>query len=140
MLFGGGLLVLLGLLSLLQLPKVISEARRADRESIRVTGRVVELTEEPPTGSDSEASTWHPVVEFEDRDGREHTFQARYGTTPAKWAVGDPIEVAYPPLKPEQARIDHPFMAYQPVLIAVLIGIVFLGFGAGLVLIVLQPR
>ena len=137
MLIGGALLDLLGFMAMANLPKLYIDARRDDREALRTIGHVVELTEEPATG-DARGPTWHPVVRFEDRDGHEHTFQARYGTAPSKWAVGDPIPVAHPPLKPGEARIDTPFMAYHSVLVAFIIGFVFLGFGTGLVVIALS--
>ena len=135
MLLGGALLVLLGLIAMANLPKLYIDAKKANRQALRTIGHVVRLTEVPATGPDAGAPTWHPVVRFQDEDGHEHTFQARYGTTPSKWAVGDSIPVAYPPLKLGEARIDHPFMAYHSVLVALIIGFVFLGFGTGLVLL-----
>lgn len=132
MLVGGGLLVLLGLIAIANLPKVFLEARNDDRKATHTTGRVIELIEEPASGPDTNP-TWHPVVKFEDRDGREHTFRARYGTFHSRWAVGDAIPVAHPPSRPEQARIGNRFMAYQSVLVALVIGIVFLAFGSVLV-------
>ena len=135
MLVGGALIALLGFIAMANIPKLYIDARKADRQALRAIGQVIELTKEPATGPDAGGPTWHPVVRFEDRDGHEHTFQAGYGTAPSKWAVGDPISVAYPPLKPGQARIDTPFMAYHSVLVAFIIGFVFLGFGTGLVVI-----
>lgn len=129
---GGVALFVLGLWSLASVPKVIAEARRDYRSAARTTGRVVDLVEEPATGPDAGAPTWHPVVKFEALDGQEYTFHARYGTTPAKWKVGDSIKVAYPPGKPGLAEVDTPFMAYQPVFIALLVGVVFLAFGVTL--------
>ncbi len=129
---GGVALFVLGLWSLASVPKVIAEVRKDNRSAARTTGRVIDLVEEPATGPDAGAPTWHPVVRFEALDGQEYTFHARYGTTPAKWEVGDSIKVAYPPGRPDQAEIDAAFMAYQPVLIALLVGIVFLVFGATL--------
>lgn len=134
MLIGGSLMVLIGFMALASCRKVYLEAREDDRQALRATGEVIDLTEERPIHADG-AATWHPVVEFQDRDGREHTFQARYGSTPPKWAVGDSIRVAYPPSKPAQARIDNRFMAYHSLLVALVIGFAFLGLGTGLVLV-----
>ena len=139
MLIGGVLLVLLGLIAIANLPKLYIDAKNANRQALRTTGHVIGLTEVPATGPDAGAPTWHPVVRFEEQDGHEHTFQARYGTAPSKWAVGDPVAVAYPPLKPGEAEVDHPFMTYHSVLVALVIGFVFLGLGTGLVLLAFLP-
>ena len=37
------------------------------------------------------------------------------------------------------ADVDHPFMTYHSVLVALVIGFVFLGFGTGLVLLAFLP-
>ena len=139
MLIGGALLALLGFLAMANIPKLYIDARSDNRQALRAIGQVIELTEEAATGSDAGGPTWHPVVRFEDQDGHEHTFQARYGTAPSKWTVGDPVEVAYPPLKPGEAEVDHPFMTYHSVLVALVVGFVFLGFGTGLVLLAFLP-
>lgn len=136
LLIGGSVLVLLGLWSFSMLPRTFLDARRDAAEARRATARVIELTEEPARGEDS-LPTWHPVIRFEDEHGHEHTVQARFGTAPSKWSVGDEITVWYPPSAPEQADIDHWFSTYHPVLVALVFGLVGSGGGAGLILIAL---
>lgn len=135
MLVAGALLSVLGLVTLVNLPKEFLDARREDREATRATGHVIELVEEPPgPGGDSDSS-WHPVVRFEDEDGREHVFESRFGTIHTRWKVGDPIAIAYPPSKPEAARLDTAFAAYHTVLVVLLFVVVFLGAGPLLILL-----
>lgn len=137
MLMSGALFVVLGLMALVNVPKVYVEARNSSRQALRATGEVIRLTEEPATGPDAVGPTLHPVVRFEDQHGREHTFQARYGSIGSKWAIGDPIEVAYPPSKPGEAIVDNLFMNYHSVLVALVVGFALFGLGSGLVLVAL---
>ncbi len=137
MLVVGAVLALGGLMALANVRGLFVDARKASRHAVRTTAHVVDLTEVAATGPDAGTSTWHPVVTFKDQDGNEHTVQVRYGTGPSKWVVGDPVKVAYPPMKPGEAEIDVPFMTYHSVLVALVIGVALLGLGLGLVLVAL---
>jgi len=58
---------------------------------VRVTGTVASLYEK----SDSDGSTYYPVVRFLDSNDAEVRFKDHVGSNPPSYRVGDPVTVLY---------------------------------------------
>src|SRR5262245_28244947 len=70
----------------------------------RATGQVVELKEVESTDGDS---TWAPVLEFNDREGRRQRFVESVSSNPPGYHRGQVVNVLYNPENPSEARIDR---------------------------------
>lgn len=137
-LVGGSIMTLLGLYSAFSIPKAFLEDRRDDRMAKRTMAEVIRVVEEPARGPDS-SPTSHAVFRFEDEEGRRHTIKSRFGSfNLTRYKVGDSVAVAWPPGKPQEARLDSFLTGYQGFLTACVFAAVFLGIGPSLVLVIVM--
>lgn len=75
---------------------------------VRAPGHVVELT----TSQDSDGhTTYYPVVEFSDGQGKTQRFKDSVGSSPASYNVGEDVTVLYLAARPQDnATIDRGWM------------------------------
>ncbi len=66
-------------------------------KSEKIMGHIIRL--------DLIRQTYRPVVEFS-KDGKTYQFTDKQGSKPPEYAVGDPVQVAFPVDQPDQGRID----------------------------------
>ena len=99
----------------------------------RVDGKVVDMTARTSSDSSgtrsSTSTTWYPTVDFT-VDGETHSFQGSVGSNPPAYEIGDPVEVAYDPEDPANARLASFWTAYFLPLVLCGIGVVFTPIGA----------
>lgn len=75
--------------------------RSMEKQGIEAQGVVVGLQE----NSDSDGSTYAPVVQFKTASGQSVRFISSYYSSPPAYDVGEAVVVVYPPEKPENAII-----------------------------------
>lgn len=79
--------------------------RIAERAAGVIVGNEIKVSKE---SDGTRTSFLHPVVEFEDGDGRKHRITLATGTAGVKpFPPGSQVEVLYPPDNPERAMIRH---------------------------------
>jgi uncharacterized protein DUF3592 len=95
----------------------------AHREAVgvRAPGAVVSLVEK----SDSDGSSYYPVVRFRDSTGSEVRFKDRFGSNPPSYHVGDTVTVLYEREKASAAMIDRGFWNWLPASLLAALGGVF---------------
>jgi len=72
----------------------------------------------------------HPVVRFtHPESGEAVEFKSRFGIWPSPFAVGEPVEVAYDPADPSQAKIDSFWTIWLLPLLLALFGLACLVAG-----------
>ncbi len=92
------------------------------RNSERAAGVVTALQR----SNDGSAS---PVVRFHTAEGRQILFTSKWRSRPAGYAVGDPVEVLFPPARPGDASIGSVWEQRGVSIILGIIGGTFLIFG-----------
>ncbi len=80
-----------------------------NENGIHTTGTVVQINTK--TDSDGDRS-YYPVVEFQLGNGELFTQEMPYGSSPAGYDVGDPIEIAYYAGDPSSASVMTTFWIY----------------------------
>ena len=75
--------------------------RTLEKQGLETQGTVVALQE----NSDSDGSTYAPVVQFKTSSGQSIEFVSSYSSSPPSYDVGETVIVVYPPEKPEEAII-----------------------------------
>ena len=75
--------------------------RTLEKQGLEAQGVVVALQE----NSDSDGSTYAPVVQFKTAEGQSVEFVSSYSSSPPSYDVGEPVIVVYPPEKPKDAII-----------------------------------
>ncbi|MBA3980649.1 MAG: DUF3592 domain-containing protein [Alcanivorax sp.] len=101
-------------------------------ESHTATGQVVALE---ASRTSEGGTTWRPVVSFRAGDGGTYTFTSRVSSNPPAYERGETVTVLYAPDQPGNARIKGLFQLWGGVLICGLLGVVFTGIGAGMILV-----
>jgi hypothetical protein len=97
----GGLLV--GGLVCIALPvRWWLRARRRMRRGGIADGVVVALR---PQASAPDPESYVTVFQFDDRNGISHRISSTVAHGPAQHAIGDPVQVAYEPVRPEDAEL-----------------------------------
>jgi Protein of unknown function (DUF3592) len=91
------------------------------------TGKVVELREK----SDSDGSTYSPVVHFRASNGAEITYTESFSGNPPPYDVGESVEVLYLPDDPREARIKGYMSLWLGESILGGMGALFAAIGAG---------
>jgi hypothetical protein len=90
-----------------------------------VTGTVVGndyLSHTDPEDSARVTWTYHPVVQFTATNGREVAFTDRAGSYPARYDVGETVEVYYNPDEPQDALVKDWMSLWWGPLIFLVIG------------------
>ena len=75
--------------------------RTLEKQGIEAPGVVIDLQEH----SDSEGSTYSPVVQFKTNNGQSVEIVSSYSSSPPEHEIGESVIVVYPPDKPENAII-----------------------------------
>lgn len=133
----GGIFTPLGLLFAAIGGWFFVEDRQLAAEGLRAEGQVIELV----SVRDSDGgSTYKPVVEFTDADGRTHRFTSSFSSSPPAHSPGERIEVIYLPADPGRAVIDSFLGRHLFPLIFGGIGTLFACIGAVLVLVYFRRR
>jgi Protein of unknown function (DUF3592) len=106
---------------------VVSIARTKSfiRRSLEVSGEVIRL--ERSQYRDRYGYTYAPVFSFTSTDGVMHTVTSDVGSSPAGFAVGDPVVVRYDPANPEDARIHSFFQTWGASFLSAAVGVAFTG-------------
>ena len=74
-----------------------------EQHGLSAKGKVVEMNSK----SDSDGTTYYPVVRYQTQEGREITFESNYGSNPPSYGVGDQVDVLYDKADPkENVMID----------------------------------
>ncbi len=120
------LLLLAGIALLAFGARESSALLRLQSYGVRTSGLVTGLT---PSGSSGGATTYHPLVCYQDRNGRTVVFRDSTGTNPPLYHVGDTVSVLYPPDEPGRAMIDRGALNWLPEVILYGIGAVLLAAG-----------
>lgn len=98
--------------------------------ALLTTGFVVDLREV----DGSEGSTYMPVIEFAAQNGEVYRIEASYSSSPPRFAIGDAVEVLYPPEVPYNGRLAVDNSIFTNVMYMVLIGVAIvldlIGFAA----------
>jgi hypothetical protein len=95
----------------------------AHREAVgvRAPGAVISLAER----SDSDGSSYYPVVRFKRSNGSEVQFKDHFGSNPPSYHVGEPVTVLYEPGPAVNAMIDRGLWNWLPTSLLALFGAVF---------------
>jgi hypothetical protein len=72
-----------------------------EKNGIQVEGVVTDLVE----STDSDGTTYAPVVAFKTAGGRNFEFQSNFYSNPPAYEVGQKVTVLYPPDRPGEAQI-----------------------------------
>lgn len=72
-----------------------------ERNGLSTEGIVIGLAE----SSDSEGTTYAPIVRFRTQGGRAFEFQSNHYSYPPAYEIGQKITVLYPPEQPSQAVV-----------------------------------
>ena len=75
--------------------------RTLEKQGIEAPGVVIDLQEH----SDSDGSTYSPVVQFKTNNGQSVEIVSSYSSSPPEHEIGESVIVVYPPDKPENAII-----------------------------------
>jgi hypothetical protein len=86
-------------------------------------GKVVDLAD---SRSNDGSTTFRPVVSFE-VGGESYTFKSKNGSRPARYDIGDAVDVLYDPKNPQDARIDRFADLWLGAIIAGALGLFFGG-------------
>lgn len=87
----------------------LSENMSLMEEGITVEGKVVEVNSRRDSDGDN---IYYPVAEYTSESGEVLTKELNYGTSPASYAVGDPISIIYRKEKPDDLYINSNFWMY----------------------------
>jgi hypothetical protein len=98
--------------------------RTLDSEA-HAPGRVVGLAERYDQAGNV---FYYPVVTFSLPDERQLEVQLAEGTWPAAYAVGDPVQIAYDPAQPRNARIDSPSNTFNYWIVPIITGVLGIAF------------
>ena len=72
-----------------------------ERNGLSTEGIVIGLAE----SSDSEGTTYAPIVRFRTQGGRSFEFQSNHSSYPPAYEIGQKVTVLYPPEQPAQAVV-----------------------------------
>jgi hypothetical protein len=72
-----------------------------EKNGIQAEGVVVDLIE----STDSDGTTYAPVVAFKTEGGRNFEFHSNFYSSPPAYEVGQKVTVLYPPDRPDEAQI-----------------------------------
>jgi hypothetical protein len=111
--------------------------QRTMSSRVQTTGTVVELVSR--ISASGRSNMICPVVEFTAPSGERIRFTSDFGSLPAKYSVGQSVNVRYDSIDPRKAEIDSAMNVWlMPVIlvfmgsIACCLGVVFLGvYGLG---------
>jgi translation initiation factor IF-1 len=117
----GGVFLAIGLFQVVGAAAFKSKAESAE-------GVVVEIERR----SDSDGSSYYPIVRFTPKNGEEIEFTGGIGSSPPSFKTGQKVKVLYDPRNPESARIDAFFEMYGFGGIFAFVGFVFLAIGLGM--------
>jgi hypothetical protein len=98
------------------------------KEAVSTEGTVVELV---PSRS-SNATTYAPVVQFNEINGRLVEFTSNASSNPPAYNRGERVVVLYSPNTPESAKIDGFFSVWGGTFIVAILGLLFGALGGGL--------
>jgi hypothetical protein len=113
------------------------EARSFVNNSVSTQGKVIRME----TLSSSDGVMFAPVFEFSDEEGLRYLKASDTGNYPAKYRAGETVEVLYLPDNPIDAKISSNFSVWGGAMILLIIGALFLFFGAvGSVIVLLLYR
>jgi hypothetical protein len=101
--------------------------RTFEKQGIETQGVVVGLQE----STDSDGSTYAPIVNFKASSGQSVEFVTSYYSSPPSYEVGQTVTVVYSPEKPEKAVIKGDGQLFH--IIFMLVGGVIVAVGAYLV-------
>src|SRR5262245_21503122 len=110
LIIGLSLLAVSVLLMLLTVVQVFKSTRFRDK-ACEAEGAVVEMAEHLSAG-DVPGPYYHPVVEFETREGRRVTFESSTGSNWPSYRVGQLVRVVYDPDDPRQAKLNTAFAVW----------------------------
>ncbi|HSU15485.1 DUF3592 domain-containing protein [Longimicrobium sp.] len=123
--------IVMGLLAMGAAAEVLIRGRREAAASVAAPGVVVDVRR--MTGR--AGWIYFPVVQFRAPSGKLMTVASRIGSQPPQHQVGQPITVHFPAERPQSAEIEAPVVLWMiPVGFAV-VGLVFAGAGALMVLV-----
>lgn len=71
--------------------------------AMHTTGKVVQM--QAVNGSDG--TQWKPLIEFTDSAGNTQHTTSGWATNPPSYAVGQTVQLLYPPGQPSEVRIDR---------------------------------
>lgn len=72
--------------------------------------------------SDSDGSSYHPMVDFQAADGKTYSFTSNNGSSPPAFKRGEKVPVLYNPAKPTDAIINTFFSRWLAPLVLSVIG------------------
>jgi hypothetical protein len=98
--------------------------RTLDSEA-HAPGRVVDLAERYDRAGNT---FYYPVVTFSLPDERQLEVQLADGAWPAAYAIGDPVQIAYDPAQPRNARIDSPSNTFAFWIVPIITGVLGIAF------------
>ena len=100
------------------------------RHGIKATGFVVAIHRRESSNDDGISVSYHPEIEFTDKEGNKHVFVSSVGSfNPVSWTKGDKVEIIYLPGDEKNAKINKPLYLFLIPGIFGFIGLTFLIVG-----------
>lgn len=96
-----GLLIALGLLA--GGYHLDRDMKELSARALRLEGTVTHLE----SRSDSDGTTYYPVIKFDTPEGKSSTFKDSFGSSPPMYKTGEKVKVMYDPSSPYRTKIDH---------------------------------
>ena len=124
----GGIFATIGLVFVAVAGWRYLEDRSFAAAAVHATGTVIRME----GSSDSDGTTYRPVVSFRDAGGAEHIFGSGVSSSPPRYAAGDTVEVMYDPDSPDEAVIDSVLDRFFLALVFGGLGTVFSAIGGGI--------
>jgi len=111
--------------------------RQLAADGLRAEGYVIEVV----VSRDSDgSSSYKPVVEFTDAEGRTHRFTSSISSSPPAHSPGERVEVIYSPADPNEAMIDSFIDRHLFPLVFGGLGALFACIGIALILVHLRRQ
>lgn len=107
----------------------LSSTHEFIQKSETANGTVVDLERSRSRRS----TTYHPVVRFTARDGKEYEVRSSAGSNPPGYRIGEGVRVFYDPDDPDHARIDSFFSLWGIPTMLGGMGLVFALAGGGMI-------
>ncbi len=99
----------------------------------RTTGQIVDIDRKESLGKDRKTEvTYYPVFSFLDQAQVEHRVRSRAGNNPARYSVGDQVEVGYLAQNPTDAEIIGEWMFWMAPVFSGFFGVILgiIGFSS----------